>query len=139
MATPKGSSPSRLTMGCVLDASALLAHLLKEPGAQLVSDRLANAQISSVNWAETLQFAIFNDIDIEALTDTLGTLGLRILPFTSTHAFGAARLRAPTQHLGLSLADRACLTVASEEGLPVLTADRSWAQLDLDVEVELIR
>lgn len=125
--------------GYMLDASALLAHVLKEPGAQLVSDRIANARISSVNWAETLQFALFNEVEIEVLADQFLTLGLNILPFTSRHAFGTARLRAPTQHLGLSLADRACLAVASEEGLPVLTADRSWSQLDLDVEIELIR
>lgn len=50
-----------------------------------------------------------------------------------------ARLRAATRHLGLSLADRACLALAQRLKLPVLTTDRAWAQLQIDVEIRLAR
>jgi ribonuclease VapC len=50
-----------------------------------------------------------------------------------------ARLRQPTRHLGLSLADRACLALAQRLELPVLTTDRAWEQLDLAVDVRLAR
>jgi PIN domain nuclease of toxin-antitoxin system len=43
------------------------------------------------------------------------------------------------QPFGLSLADRACLALAKQRGLPVLTADRIWQTLDLGVAVVLIR
>jgi len=39
----------------------------------------------------------------------------------------------------LSLGDRACLALGERLGLPVVTADRAWADLDLDVAVSLIR
>ncbi|MGI8726580.1 MAG: type II toxin-antitoxin system VapC family toxin [Solirubrobacterales bacterium] len=124
---------------CLLDASALLAHLFDEPGGQHVVDRIAEASVTSVNWSETLQHAIDRDVELTGLTDELESLGMSIIPFTAEHALETAQMRTPTRHLGLSLADRACLAVASEEGLPVLTADRSWAQLDLGIEIELIR
>jgi PIN domain nuclease of toxin-antitoxin system len=44
-----------------------------------------------------------------------------------------------TRGLGLSLADRACLALAIERGAAVLTADRTWAELDLGIEIRLVR
>ena len=38
-----------------------------------------------------------------------------------------------------SLADRACLALAMRLGLPALTTDRAWAELDLPVEVVVLR
>lgn len=42
--------------GFALDASGLLAHLLAEPGGEVVRDALAEqaAVMSAVNWAEVL-------------------------------------------------------------------------------------
>ncbi len=50
-----------------------------------------------------------------------------------------AKLYPQTRNRGLSLADRACLALALDKGWPVMTADRAWAGLDIDVEVEMIR
>lgn len=126
-------------MGCVLDASALLAYLFSEPGDQLVTDRIAGARISSVNWSEVLERSIARGIAIDDLGEELGTLSLMIAPFDHELAATTAHLREPTKSFGLGLADRACLALASEQRLPVLTADRSWAELDLGIEIELIR
>jgi len=50
-----------------------------------------------------------------------------------------ARLRAATRAQGLSLGDRACLATGLRLGWPVITADRSWAIVDVGVTVHLIR
>jgi ribonuclease VapC len=41
--------------------------------------------------------------------------------------------------MALSLGDRACLTLAIERNLSVLTADRAWAGLGLPIDIHLIR
>ena len=45
-------------MTVVLDASALLAYLLDEPGAEVVEGLLGDARMASVNWAEVVQKAL---------------------------------------------------------------------------------
>lgn len=65
--------------------------------------------------------------------------GVLFKPFTLSQSELAAELWEKTRLHGLSLADRACLALALEKKLPVLTADQSWSQLDIDVEVQLIR
>ena len=51
----------------------------------------------------------------------------------------AAGLRVAARVTGLSLADRCCVSLASELGVPALTADGAWASLDLGVDVRVIR
>lgn len=62
-----------------------------------------------------------------------------IFPLDEPQAQEAARLRLLTRAAGLSLADRACLALAKSLSLPVLTADRAWAALQVGVVVEVIR
>ena len=54
-------------------------------------------------------------------------------------ALSAAALLPQTRRLGLSLGDRACLALARTRGKPAVTADRAWAELDVDITVRLIR
>ena len=100
----------------------------------------ARSAISSVNWAEVLQKVIARGgrQPLEVRQDW-ESLGLRILPFTPEDAERTAQLWHSSGRAGLSLGDRACLSLAQRLGLPALTADRSWAALDLEVEVQLIR
>ena len=62
-----------------------------------------------------------------------------LLDLTEADCLEIARLRPLTRHLGLGLGDRACLALGLRRGLPVLTAERQWAGLDLGVAVNLIR
>lgn len=123
----------------VLDASALLALLQREPGAELVRAMVANSVISSVNWHEVLYKTLSRDLDITGLRGGLEALGLRIESFTPEHAEIAAQLRSTVAPLGLSLGDRACLALAGALSLPAVTSDAVWGRLDLDVDVRLIR
>jgi PIN domain nuclease of toxin-antitoxin system len=132
--------------GFVLDASALLAHLLAEPGGEVVRDTLAEqaAVMSAVNWAEVLSRLASAGADPDEVAQRLASeaaLGdvLTIVALTGSDGPAIARLRPTTRHLGLSLADRACLALAQRLELPVLTTDRAWAQLQIGVEIRLAR
>lgn len=123
----------------VLDASALLAALLDEPGGAAVAQAVDSAAVSAVNWSEVLQKAIGRNVDTAGLRGELESLGLEIVPFGTEDAELAAELWPRTQPLGLSLADRACLALAQRLGVPAVTADRSWTELELEVQVRVIR
>jgi len=126
-------------MSVVLDASALLAFLHEEPGGERVSPVLEGAHVSAVNWSEVLQKALQQGVDIDGMQQEFVEVGVTFEPFTPEQAETAARLFTRTRDHGLSLADRACLALAMEMGLPVMTADRAWAGLGLDIEVDVIR
>ncbi|MBI3976669.1 MAG: type II toxin-antitoxin system VapC family toxin [Chloroflexi bacterium] len=123
----------------VLDASALLAFVHGEPGGEAVRAMLKGAAISSVNWAEVVQKSLARGVDIRGLREDLEAMGLCVLPFTGEDAELTARLWSRTRSLGLSLGDRACLALGQSRKLPVLTADRTWTTLALEVEVRSIR
>jgi PIN domain nuclease of toxin-antitoxin system len=123
----------------VLDASALLAYLKDEPGGDVVEAVLAESVISSVNWAEVIQKAIAVGVLVEGMLDDLQALGLVVEPFTPLDGEVAGRLWEQTRSFGLSLGDRACLSLGLRLNVPVLTADRTWANLTLSVDVRVIR
>jgi PIN domain nuclease of toxin-antitoxin system len=123
----------------VLDASAVLAVAFAEPGAEIVIPRLPFALLSAVNLAEATTRAVDRGKPLADVQESLATLPIAVVPFDADQAYAASSLRPLTRLLGLSLGDRACLALASLRQLPVLTADRSWAAVDLAVSVEFIR
>lgn len=123
----------------VLDASAVLASFRDEVGGDRVRPLLNVSLLSTVNLAETATRLLELGVSPEAIDGLPESLRCEVIPLDADLAFRAAHLRTQTRHLGLSLGDRACLALAQREGLPVLTADRSWAKLDVGVEVVLIR
>lgn len=123
----------------VLDASALLAVLRAEPGAERVEPRLEGAGIGAVNLSEVVAKLIEDDVPEAEIRRAIGRLELDVHAFDEQHAFIAGVLRRSTRALGLSFGDRACLALAQTLGVPALTADRSWSRLDLGVAIEVIR
>ena len=73
------------------------------------------------------------------MREDLQALGLRVDPFLPTDGDTAGQLWASTRQLGLSLGDRACLSLGLRLGLPVLTCDRAWSQLPLALEIQVLR
>ena len=125
--------------GVVLDSSAVLALIWAEAGEPAVAAVMPEARISAVNVIEVVQKLVDRDVDDHVIRATLDGLELRVEPFDADQALQAGLLRRATRSKGLSLGDRACLALARSLGLPVITADRAWAELDLGVEVVLIR
>jgi len=122
-----------------LDASALLAFLYHEKGHEHVAAAAGEICMSAVNLSEVLgRFARDGHDPLEALGQIEST-ALEIVPFGTQQAALAAALVPATSKHGLSLGDRACLALAVSRGIPALTADRSWAGLDLDIAIRLIR
>ena len=120
----------------VLDASALLAWLQAEPGADAV--RLEGALINSVNWSEVLQKVEQKGVAVEGVREELEALGLKLQAFSLEEGQRAAALYAVTKAYGLSLGDRACLATALILDGVAVTAERAWSKLE-EVRVRQIR
>lgn len=123
----------------VLDASALIALLWEEPGAEKVEPLLGRASISAINWAEVLQRYRAHDIETAGKRESVEALGVSIESFEPEDAETVAELWRPTRSDGLSLADRACLALARRLEVTAHTADRAWRRVQVGVRVVLIR
>lgn len=127
----------------VLDASAFLAYLFDEPGADVVSEALiAGAVMTTVNFSEVLSKLVDRGVSVDQALSDLRVRGLldllEIADFTAPLAEEAARLRESARGIGLSLGDRACLALGKLRRLPVVTADSLWVKAPA-VTVRLIR
>ncbi|MFC5992847.1 type II toxin-antitoxin system VapC family toxin [Pseudonocardia hispaniensis] len=123
----------------VLDASAVLAWLRAEPGAEVVQGYLDDAVISTVNLSEVHQKLAQHGVDADRTVRRLRTLGLRVEPLGIEDALTASRLWPATRQAGLSLGDRCCLALAARLDSPAVTADTAWTCLDVGVSVVPIR
>lgn len=123
----------------VLDASAVLALLADEPSADDVETLLEGSAMSTVNVSEVLQKSIQHGIETEGLEYDLQGLGVYLYPFDVAQARATAELWERAPKAGLSLGERACLSLASGLGAVAVTRDRRWSRLDLGVSVRLIR
>jgi ribonuclease VapC len=123
----------------VIDASALLALLHAESGADIVAKALPGAVISALNLSEVIAKLDESGMPQKEIRSALSMLGLVVVPFDEELAYRAGVLRTPTKSAGLSLGDRGCLSLAQKLGFPALTADRSWLELSIGVTIRAIR
>lgn len=115
-------------MTVVLDASAVLALLHSEPGADSVRDALAGGAVcGAANWSEVAQKSLHAGRNWGEARAWLLNGGLRVEPVTAADAEWATRRW--QQREGLSLGDRLCLALGHRLDSPVLTADPAWADL----------
>jgi ribonuclease VapC len=110
----------------VLDASAVLALLFEETGAETVRAQLRTGVIGAANLAEVLAKLSDHGLPTLEAIRAVAILGLEVAPMTEAQAQRSAELRPLTRGAGLSLGDRACLALAAELSAPAVTADRSW-------------
>ena len=123
----------------VLDASAVLALLNQEPGADQVQEALPRAILSTVNLAEIVTRLASKGMPAVDVRDVLSLLGLESVPFDEESAIQSGLLYTVTHASGLSSGDCACLTLAKNLNAIALTADRAWQSPNLGVEVRSIR
>ena len=124
----------------VLDASALLAIISAEPGAEKLTPQLLNdATSSTVNLAEVQSKLVSRGVDPEDAWEATLSPIREAAEFTAGQAKIAGGLIAQTSALGLSLGDRACLALGIALKAPVYTADRVWKDLKLGVRIHVVR
>jgi PIN domain nuclease of toxin-antitoxin system len=124
----------------VFDASAMLALIQNERGAENLTDEIIDhAVASTVNLAEVQSKLVrrSNDPD-RAWAAALSTISA-VEPYTSEQAKTAGNLIATTAKYGLSLGDRSCLALAIALKAPVYTTEQSWRNLKLGVPIHVIR
>jgi len=123
----------------VLDSSAVLADLHGEPGGETVASTYPVACMSAVNYAEILTKLIDEGVPSAQAEDMLEQLRCQVLDADQHRSALVGLLHAHTRRKGISIGDRYCLQLARELRLPVFTTDRQWSELDLGVDVRLIR
>lgn len=128
-------------MSVILDASAVMALMLAEEGADVVMSIVRHGAMSAVNVSECCARGVERGASAEAVLTILRDYEIEIVPFDLPAAIRAAELREPTRGIGASLGDRALLSLGLMRRAPVYTADRRLGEIDpaLGIDVRLIR
>jgi ribonuclease VapC len=127
----------------ILDASAVLAFLQGEPGADVVLKALESDScvVSAASHAEIISKSLDHGLTLSTLQVLLDELAYSVVDVIAADGVAAGAMRAKTRHLGLSLGDRLCLALGQRLGAKVMTADRPWLKVakPLGVSVQCIR
>ena len=124
----------------VLDASAVLALVRDEPGADKVAPHIGRAAISAVNLQEIVKELLSSGLDEATTRELLDELRLDVRAHDIEAAYAAAALHRQTRQYGRGLGDRSCLALAVQLGVPALTADREWKKVKVtNLKLEHIR
>jgi PIN domain nuclease of toxin-antitoxin system len=123
----------------VLDASAILALIQEEPGAEVVKPLLKQSVMSTVNVAETLTSLQKIDIHPEEGLEYISLLISEVVNFDLDQALEVSILYPKAMHKGLSLGDRACLALGKKYHTTIYTADNAWKDICSELDIQLIR
>jgi ribonuclease VapC len=123
----------------VLDSSALLVVILKERGADRVSEALSEAVISAATLTEILSKSHQRGLSTDGSYRRILKFGIEIAPVTALHARIAGEISRAPHELDLSLGDRLCIALAIALDCELLTSDRGMAEFAAGVPVTLFR
>ena len=136
--SPNGATRRNVTE-FVADASAILAFARGEPGEKRVGNVRTNCVVSSLNLMEAFSKLVRYDMPADQVRHFLRESFPCVIPLDRELAEHSAVMHARLHKLGISYADCACLSLGAQRKATVLTADRDWKKLEVDVKLELIR
>lgn len=122
----------------VLDASAILALLKGERGANKVAGVIADASVCAINQAEVISHFVHLGAPLDEVRGMLETLPYNVVAADDALAWEAGSLRAVTASAGLSLGDRFCLALAKRFGVPAYTADKAWKDVASEAGAKIV-
>lgn len=128
--------------GLILDASAIVAFLLDEPGQEIVAEAILDGALAcTANLAEVMTLLVRGGMSMADAGQVITELPIGRVNLDLDLALNAGALVVHTKPFGLSLGDRICLALAAREGLPALTGDREWTNVAplIGISVRLIR
>ncbi len=124
----------------VFDASAILALLQQEPGAEKLTIEIReNSVVSTVNLAEVQSKLVKMRNDPDGAWEAALSSVASVEPYTMEQARIAGDLITKTEKYGLSLGDRSCLALAIALKAPVYTTEQLWRNLTVGVPIHVIR
>ena len=124
----------------VLDSTAVIALLYAEPGHKYVHEVLDKSAVSAVNLAEVVNKLAQRGPSSEAVRESLIGLELRVEDWSEDMAYRSAEFTRFNKSHGLSLGDRACLTLAKQLHATAVTSDRAWRRVpSLGVPIMIFR
>jgi PIN domain nuclease of toxin-antitoxin system len=123
-----------------LDSTALIALVERETGHERVAELSEKSVISAVNLAETVHKLAQRGSPADGIQGSLANLRFAVEDWTEELAYRSTEFTQFTKSHGLSLGDRACLTLAKHLHATAVTSDRAWRRLpSLGVSVMLFR
>lgn len=123
----------------VLDSSAVLAVLLKEPGADRVEDAFEQGVISAASLAEILSKALQRGFDLQGAYERIIAFDLEVYPVDEAQAILAAEISKAPRQLDLSLGDRLCVALAMTLQTELLTGDTGMSMFDAGIPITKFR
>jgi ribonuclease VapC len=125
----------------IVDTSALVAILLREPNYEKLSRALLNSPANAISAATLVEFYAVADnrlppAQLRRIDALLDTLNIAVVPFTAEHA-GLARQayrtfgRGSGHPAGLNLGDAFSYALAAATGEPLLYVGNDFSQTDL--------
>ncbi len=124
----------------ILDSSALIALIKNETGADIVEKLLGGIVMSALNVSEAAGILVDLGMPEEECRSSIEPYIDVIVPIDTEQSFEMAFLKKYTKHKGLSIGDRACIALGIKMALPIYTADKIWAKLDIEgADIILIR
>lgn len=124
----------------LLDTSAIIALLKKEPGYKIVENIIASSAMSAINLAEltiVLQRLEISEDEIKEITTDIVP---QIIPFCFDLAKRISILSKFTNGYGLSLGDKVCIVTGEYYNMNIYTADKIWSELEIpNAKIHLIR
>ena len=103
----------------VLDASVVLAALLKEPGGDVLAGLQDEIAISAINLGEVAAKLTERGYSADALRTAILPFRLASRELTANQAVQAGLWRNQVRKFGLSMGDRCCLALGLELGAEV--------------------